>query len=347
MISSLAIKVFPRGVPGVRSVMQHGVHTMFGDPFDATVDPGDPGLMGPGSATWQLLGEPCVMPMGFRALLVQMLHPIALEAVHTHGSFAEDFLGRIKRTALYLQLANFGSTGQALDTSATVQRIHRRVVGRTAQDEPYSAGDPHYLAWVGMTFTESTLAVHHAFGQRPVTDELADRFVAEQAVLNALLDPRVDLDALRTDPDAGARLRDGDVPLPLVEEGQVPTDVAGLTRRLAEFQPELELRELGRASFRWLLDPPDLPLAQRAGWRVFVTSTLATLPPQWRDLLDQPDSPLRDAVVAGGTRTLFDVFRVLHGPLTLPSLATSRVERRPGDGNGNAGDEGAQLLRAT
>lgn len=344
MIGDLAVRTFPRGVPGVRSVMQQGVHAMFGEPFDATVDPGDPGLMGPGSATWQLLGEPCVLPMGFRALLVQMLHPIALEAVHTHGSFAEDFLGRVKRTALYLQLANFGSTGQALDISAAVQRIHRRVVGHTAQGEPYSAGDPHYLAWVGMTFTESTLAVHEAFG-RPLAPDVADRFVAEQAVLNALLDPRVDLGQLRADPDAGARLRAGDVPLPLIVEGWVPTDVAGLTARLAGLQPELELRELGRRSFRWLLDPPGLPLAQRAGWRVFVGSTLATLPPQWRDLLDQPDTPVRDAVVARGTRTLFDLFRVLHGPLTLPARAATRVGRQRTAGNGNADDVLVKLQR--
>ena len=37
--------------------------------------PADHGLFGPGSATWQLMGEPILWVAGIRALYLQALHP--------------------------------------------------------------------------------------------------------------------------------------------------------------------------------------------------------------------------------------------------------------------------------
>lgn len=327
-----ATRLAPRGLPVVRPLLASALHAMFGQPFAATQDPGDPGLFGPGSATWRLLGEPCVMPMGFRALSVQLLHPIALDAVVTHGSFQEDFQARMERTATYLQHLNFGSTDEALQASAIVQAIHRRVRGETGRGESYSAGDPHYLAWVGMTFTESTLAMHEAFGLEPVDAATADRWVAEQAVGNALLDPRVDVEAIAADPDARAALRAGELDLPLIDEGWVPTDVAGLEARLDEFGPELELRTLGRRSFDALLDPPGLAAHHRAIWRVLVASTLCTLPARWRDVLELSAPGRREQVQRAAFRAFFAGFRVAHGPLSPRLAAEARVRRTPPDG---------------
>lgn len=41
----------------------------------ATAASADYGLFGPGSATWQLMGEPILWVAGIRALYLQALHP--------------------------------------------------------------------------------------------------------------------------------------------------------------------------------------------------------------------------------------------------------------------------------
>lgn len=54
----------------------------------------------------------------------------------------------------------------------------------------------------------------------------------EQSTHGSLLDPRVDLDAVFDDPDQRAALQAGELPLPLIEEGELPTTVAGLRERM-------------------------------------------------------------------------------------------------------------------
>ena len=60
---------------------------------------GEPGLFGPQSAIWQVHGDfTSMLCGGISALLLQMLHPLALAGVWDHSRFREDILGRLRRT---------------------------------------------------------------------------------------------------------------------------------------------------------------------------------------------------------------------------------------------------------
>jgi uncharacterized protein (DUF2236 family) len=52
---------------------------------------GEPGLFGPQSAIWQVHGDfTSMLCGGVSALLLQMLHPLALAGVRDHSNFRED-----------------------------------------------------------------------------------------------------------------------------------------------------------------------------------------------------------------------------------------------------------------
>lgn len=54
---------------------------------------GEPGLFGPQSAIWQVHGDfTSMLCGGISALLLQMLHPLALAGVWDHSRFREDIL---------------------------------------------------------------------------------------------------------------------------------------------------------------------------------------------------------------------------------------------------------------
>ena len=66
---------------------------------------GDPGLFGPGAACWKVHGDfSSMMIGGIGALLLQMLHPLALAGVWDHSNFRDDLLGRLRRTGQFLSL---------------------------------------------------------------------------------------------------------------------------------------------------------------------------------------------------------------------------------------------------
>jgi uncharacterized protein (DUF2236 family) len=49
----------------------------------------DHGLFGPGSVTWRVMGEPVLVVGGFRALLMQGLHPRAMRGVLQNSSLMD------------------------------------------------------------------------------------------------------------------------------------------------------------------------------------------------------------------------------------------------------------------
>ncbi len=92
--------------------------------------PGDPGLFGPQSVIWQVHRD--FTPMlcgGVSALLLQMLHPLALAGVWDHSNFREDMIGRLRRTSQFVSVTTFGPTAEAQRLIAKVKAIHLRVTG--------------------------------------------------------------------------------------------------------------------------------------------------------------------------------------------------------------------------
>jgi uncharacterized protein (DUF2236 family) len=290
------------GIPGVRTLVRRTLTRMFGPPpFDPSSDPGDPGLTGPGSASWQVIGEPAAIAGGLRALLVQVAHPLAMAGVADHSAFREDPLGRLQRTSAYVTTTTFGSTREALVASQRVRAVHPRVRGTAPDGRSYRADDPRLLTWVSIALTSSFLAADQLWSPHPVAGPRADAFVAEQSRIGALLDERVDLRAVLTDETAQQQLRCGRLPLPMIDDGTLPTSVAELDAVLASYGDELGVNHQGRDALRFLRRPP-IPRAARGGYRALLSGAIGSLTPSLRAALelDRSDAAARAAVARAG-----------------------------------------------
>lgn len=101
-----------------------------------------------------------MMVGGVRSLLLQMLHPHALQGVLDHSNFRSDMHGRLRRTARFIAVTTFGHRKDAQAAIDRVNRIHAAVGGTLPDGSPYSASDPRVLAWVHVAEATSFLAAY-------------------------------------------------------------------------------------------------------------------------------------------------------------------------------------------
>src|SRR5690606_38331121 len=107
--------------------------------IDFSRPPGDPGLFGPESASWQVHSDfTSMFAGGVAALLLQALHPRVLAGVWDHSNFRADMLGRLRRTAQFIAGTTFGSRADAERLIGRVRAIHQGVRGVTADGQPYA-----------------------------------------------------------------------------------------------------------------------------------------------------------------------------------------------------------------
>ncbi|WP_413071704.1 oxygenase MpaB family protein [Sphingomonas sp. 1P08PE] len=152
--------------------------------LDLTRPTGDPGLFGPGSATWAVHGDfTSMMIGGIGSLLVQMLHPGALAGVWDHSDFRRDMTGRLRRTAQFISVTTFGSTVAAERMIARVRAVHDHVTGTLPDGKPYSANDPALLTWVHAAEVDSFLRAHLRYRDPAMPVERQDAYVDEMAVV--------------------------------------------------------------------------------------------------------------------------------------------------------------------
>ncbi len=224
---------------------------------------GDPGVCGPDSASWPLIGDASALVGGIRALLVQSCHPEAAAGVADHSLYRQDPLGRLSRTASYVTAATFGALPEVEEAVGRVRSSHARVAGISHRGLPYSAGDPALAAWVHNVLTDSFLAACRAYGppgSRPANPSEADRFTAEQAGIGRMF---------------------GADPLPL--------EAAELGRWVAD-HPDLGSSPGMRSAMEFLADPPLAP-AQKAGYRLLFNGALAVTPPRILGILGSRPVP--------------------------------------------------------
>lgn len=311
----------PDGLPVMGRLVRAGLAHAFGPPpFDPAAAPGDPGLFGAGAASWKVVSEPAAIVGGIRALLVQLLHPLAMAGVADHSRFRSDALTRLQRTSAYVTATTFGSTAEALAAAATVRGVHRRVRGSAPDGRRYAADDPHLLAWVSIALTSSFLATDRCYALAPADSATADAFVAEQSSAAALLDTRVDLDAVAHDEQALQRLRERRLPLPMLADGTLPLTVSQLRERLEDFRGELHVTEQGRHALRFLVWP-DVPAALRAAYVPLLAGAVASLDRRERRMLGFPPAlPVRP--LRAQTRLLVAGMRLAAG--ASPSLAAAQ-----------------------
>lgn len=311
----------PNGLPGSRALIRSGLAQAFGPaPFDPDAAPGDPGLFGPGSVSWEVISEPAAIVGGIRALLVQLLHPLAMAGVADHSRFRNDALGRLQRTSAYVTATAFGSTDEALTAAETVRRAHRRVSGTAPDGTPYSADDPHLLAWVSIALTSSFLATHRLYAPTRLTIGQEDEFVAEQSRAGALLDRRVDLRAVRADERALDQLRRGTLPLPMIDDATLPSTRQELDAALQAYSAEWQVNAQGRQAFGFLVWP-EIPAALRAGYLPLLAGAVSSMDRRQRQVLPLP-AGVPWGVLRLQTRGVVTAMRIAAGPS--PSLRAAR-----------------------
>ena len=317
--AGLLAALLPRpGIPGLTPALRAGLAHVFGPPpFDAGAYPDDPGFLGPESASWTVIGDPAAIVGGIRALLVQLLHPLAMAGVADHSRFRADPLGRLRGTSAYVVTSTFGAMPEVLGVARAVRARHRAVVGTAPDGRSYAAADPHLLVWVSIALTSSFLATHRAYGARRLSPAQADAFVVEQSRISALLDPRVDLAAFEpAEVDAA----------PLLAEGLLPRSVAELDAALAAYEPELSVSDQGRDALRFLLWP-DIGVI-RAGYLPVLAGAVATLPWRQRRMLGLPVPPPVAAATRLQTKAALAAARLATGASPTVAAARSRVGSR-------------------
>lgn len=230
-------------------------------PLARTLDyRGDPGLFGPGSATWRVVGDTSVFVGGIRALLIQAAHPEVAAGVFQHSRYRDDPLGRLSRTASYVTATSFGAMPEVERAVAVVRRRHQPVRGVSHRGAAFDASDPALDAWVHNSLTDSFLTAYRVYGARECSTTEADLYIAEQTRVGRLLGA----DAL-------------------------PETAPDLTRWITE-HPALEASPGSRQAVGFLRCPP-LPVSVRPAYRLLFHAAVATLPDRIRSIVGVRSHP--------------------------------------------------------
>ncbi|MCB1252408.1 MAG: DUF2236 domain-containing protein [Austwickia sp.] len=244
---------------------------IWGTPGERWFTPDDP--------IWRVQEDASMYAGGVAALLLQMLHPLAMAGVAGHSGYRSDPWGRLQRTADYLAITTFGTAQAGEATIARVRDIHSRVRGKDHRGRPYRADDPDLLRWVHVAECYSFLAAHRAYGRDQLSPEDADRYVVQS----------------------------GSVSQRLGTHG-LPQSVAELTAQLDAFRPDLEVTPAAIEAARFLLVEPPLAVPLRPGYWFIAAGGVAVLPPWARRMLRLPDrAPLPRLAAGAGqlaTRTV-------------------------------------------
>lgn len=120
---------------------------------------------------------------GIRGLLLQMLHPQALQGVLDYSDFRNDAHGRLRRTARFIAVTTFAQRDEANTAIERVNKIHAKINGSLADGTAYSAQDPRTLAWVHVAEATSFLAAYRRYVRpdMPLTEQ--DEYFRQFAVI--------------------------------------------------------------------------------------------------------------------------------------------------------------------
>lgn len=237
--------------------------------FDLSTPAGDPGLYGPDSVIWRVHGDfSSMLCGGISALLMQMLHPLALAGVWDHSTFRSDMMGRLRRTSQFIAVTTFGNTVDAQTLIERVRRIHLQVTGVDAQGVEYAASDPRLLTWVHVAETSRFLASHVRYKNPQLSLAEQDRYYAEAAVVAEAL---------------GAE--------------QVPKSVEDVEAYLLAMQPQLRCDERTREVLSILMNAPAPSWQARPAMKAMLMAGIELLPEWAQQQFGFRFSPLRRRLI--------------------------------------------------
>jgi uncharacterized protein (DUF2236 family) len=237
-----------------RVAVEAGVLGLVSGPGAPAIDylqpPGDPGLFGPSAVCWRVHADfSSMMVGGISALLLQMLHPLALAGVVDHSNFRDDMLGRLRRTATFIAGTTYGSRADAERLLERVRKVHRTVVGTTPDGRSYAADDPELLTWIHVAEIDSFLRAFLLYVDPSLSPADQDRYYDETALVAERL---------------GAR--------------GVPRSRAAVAAYFDAVRPLLAVTERTREVARLLVDAPAPSAGARVAGKVFMAAGIDLLP---------------------------------------------------------------------
>ena len=275
-------------------------------PDDWTAEEDRLGFFGPGSVTWRIHGDPAYHVGGLRALMLQALHPVAMDGVARNSTgFRDEWWMRMTRTGQFMATVAFGTRTEARRTAARVRGLHRQLGGvEETTGRAYRVDDPDLLLWVHNGAVDSLLTTARRAGV-PVSDADADRYVAEQV--------------------AAAQL----VGVPL---SMVPTSVADLDAYFEEIRPSLAVTPAAIQGVRDLFLPPMRGWVQvltpaRPAWGTLASLGMATLPPWARRMYSLPGLSMTDAAATAALRAFRTAFLALPERARYSPIVRGAFER--------------------
>lgn len=142
-------------------------------------------FFGPDSVYWRVGRERVLLLGGPAAVLLQLAHPAVAAGVDQHSDFAQDPIGREKRTFEVVYTILFGTTQEALEAVAKTYRLHeevkgalRETAGKHRRGTRYHANQQDLLLWVYATLVDQALLAYELFVGR-LTAEHRRIFYAE------------------------------------------------------------------------------------------------------------------------------------------------------------------------
>jgi uncharacterized protein (DUF2236 family) len=256
------VKVLKRHVVEdlVRQTGHHDQREIFAEPA------GDPGLIGPGSVSWELHSDVSAVTIaGTASIVMELLHPSVMAGVGQQSNYREQPYRRAQTTFGWVVTTTFGNTRAAEALIERVKRMHSRVNGTRPDGEPYRALDPELIGWVHTCIPWGVMTAYERFN-RPLSIEEKDRYLAEQSVVGLM---------------SGAE--------------EVPTTVAELEAYIEEMRPKLAVGDLTREFFEFLIGGPlgalvpPAPLARPV--KRFQVEAGLSLMPRWAQEMTGFDRP--------------------------------------------------------
>jgi uncharacterized protein (DUF2236 family) len=215
-----------------------------------TDPPGDKGLLGPDSPAWRVHSDPSMFVGGLAAVLLQMLHPLAMAGVAEHSNWTTDPIKRVSRTTSFIIATTFASTPVAEGLIEQVRRIHARVWGTAPDGRPYRADDPALLCWIHTAQVSSFLDAHLRYHPNPIGPSDQDRYLGQTAEIARRL---------------GAT--------------DVPSDRQAVTNYLLSMESELDFGSQADVALRALQQLRLERRAQNAGYHLFLRAATGLIPP--------------------------------------------------------------------
>ncbi len=259
------------GLERVRGQLRDAVRRSLGakdEPPPACHDP-ELAYFAPGSITREVHADfPPMLIGGLAALLFQMLHPLAMAGVADHSNFRKDPVGRLDRTATFLNVTTYRSRAEAEAAIARVRRVHATVVGVAPDGRPYAATDPALVEWVHATEVHSFLSSWRVFGRRRLEASEEDRYLSEMARVSLAL---------------------GAV--------EAPRSVAELEAYFGRVRPELELTPLARSARDFIVRGIGRWPHEVATYGLLIAAAQSTLPPWARRQLGLVAVPAGDRLL--------------------------------------------------